>query len=87
MNRTKAIKAKCLECAGDTYREVLLCVLFDCPLWEFRTGQDARSGGYQRRMLKLKEDYGEELEMLRKAGYDVDQFWRFPAARTKRREG
>lgn len=41
VSRGKAIKAYCRECAGGSYLEVLVCHLFDCPLWPYRTGYSA----------------------------------------------
>ena len=35
----KAIRAKCLDCAGGSYQEVRLCCVFDCPLWPHRSGR------------------------------------------------
>ena len=34
----KAIRAKCLDCAG-TLTEVRKCVCTDCPLWPLRMGK------------------------------------------------
>jgi hypothetical protein len=69
MNRTKAIKVHCLECAGDSAKEVTLCAITDCPLWQFRTGSLPRSTVYKKRMAKAKKrwpnDY-KEMEVLMK---------------------
>lgn len=35
----KAMRLKCLECSGDSWREVQLCQVFDCPLWSYRLGR------------------------------------------------
>lgn len=37
---TRAIRQKCLECAGDQQSEVRLCHMDDCPLWPFRMGKN-----------------------------------------------
>jgi hypothetical protein len=34
-----AIRAKCLDCSGDSWHEVKLCQVVDCPLWDYRIGQ------------------------------------------------
>lgn len=34
-----AIKAKCLDCCCDQKKEVKLCPIDTCPLWEFRPFQ------------------------------------------------
>lgn len=36
----KAIRAKCLECSGDSVNEVKLCVIPDCPLYPYRLGHN-----------------------------------------------
>ena len=36
---SKSIRLKCLDCAGDSWREVQLCQVFDCPLWLCRFGK------------------------------------------------
>jgi hypothetical protein len=33
----RAIKLKCLECSGNA-KEVKLCTMSDCPLFEYRLG-------------------------------------------------
>ena len=35
----KAIRAYCLECSGDSFRNVKLCVMSDCPLYPYRMGR------------------------------------------------
>ncbi len=35
---TKAIRAKCLDCAGGSSVEVGRCQIVDCSLWPFRMG-------------------------------------------------
>ena len=41
LNRSplKAIRQKCLECLGDSPKEVRLCQIFNCPLWFLRMGK------------------------------------------------
>ena len=34
----KAIRAKCMSCSGDSFKEVRECHLVSCPLWPFRSG-------------------------------------------------
>ncbi len=34
----KAIRAKCLECSNDQMKEVRLCPIKKCALYEYRTG-------------------------------------------------
>ncbi len=34
----QAIRTKCVDCSGGSYREVTLCPVVDCPLWAWRLG-------------------------------------------------
>ncbi len=36
---SKSIRKKCLACSGDSWREVQLCQVFECPLWLCRFGK------------------------------------------------
>ncbi len=36
----KAIRAKCVDCAGGSETEVRKCVAYDCPLWPYRMGRN-----------------------------------------------
>lgn len=38
-NPLRLIRAKCMDCSGRLFREVRLCVVFDCPLWFCRMGK------------------------------------------------
>ena len=42
LSRTKAIKAKCLECQCGQNAEVERCQMTDCALWPYRIGTIAR---------------------------------------------
>lgn len=76
MTKTKAIKLHCYDCAGESSKEVTLCVAFECPLWPFRTGESPAA--YRRRMLKARENYAEDLERLSKEdGVETSRFWQF----------
>ena len=35
----KAIRAKCLDCSGDSWAEVEQCVIPECPLYPYRFGK------------------------------------------------
>lgn len=37
--RSKAIRAKCLECQAGQCAEVARCQIVDCPLWPWRMGR------------------------------------------------
>ena len=36
----KAIRNRCLWCCGDSKKEVSLCTVTRCPLWEYRNGKN-----------------------------------------------
>lgn len=36
----KAIRLNCLQCSGNSSKEVKLCVMSDCPLYPFRFGKN-----------------------------------------------
>jgi hypothetical protein len=41
----KAIRQHCIECSGDSTKEVKICELADCPLYPYRMGHNpARKG-------------------------------------------
>jgi hypothetical protein len=85
MNRTKAIKINCLDCAGETAKEVLLCPVFDCPLWNFRLGPDSGTAAYRRRMEVALTNYAEDVAEMRREGLDVARF--APNAQQKPQSG
>ena len=37
-SRTAAIQAFCLSCMGGSRNDVVACISFSCPLWQFRPG-------------------------------------------------
>lgn len=39
LNRRKAIRERCLNCAGWCHKEIVNCTFLDCPLYPFRSGQ------------------------------------------------
>lgn len=41
----KAIRAKCLDCSGDSANEVKLCPITWCPLYPFRDGHNPNRKG------------------------------------------
>lgn len=42
LTRSRAIRDRCRECAGDSYRDVTECDVTACPLWRFRLGREVR---------------------------------------------
>lgn len=67
MTRGKAIKIKCSDCAGSP-KEVTLCHLCSCPLWQYRFGNSIISGPFKKRMNGAKKqfpvDFAEMLPLL-----------------------
>jgi len=74
MNRRQAIYLKCLDCCGDNWREVLICQVFDCPLWPFRTGDNIGSTRYKKRIRALFTRKTEDITELQKQGLDMPFF-------------
>ena len=42
--RSRAIRAKCLDCCGGDKVTVRCCACVDCPLWHFRCGRRPTGG-------------------------------------------
>ncbi|NLL92287.1 MAG: hypothetical protein GX222_07765 [Ruminococcaceae bacterium] len=40
LTRSKAIRAKCLDCCCGSAKEVRLCSIKSCALWRFRMGRE-----------------------------------------------
>ena len=59
MTKTAAIKKHCSDCAGESYLDVVFCVVVDCPLWPFRLGIRAGTGTYDKRMDNSIESHRE----------------------------
>lgn len=65
MNRSQAIKKKCLECGGGVKKEVTLCHIVTCSLWPFRFGYLNTTKRYNKRMESARKKYPNEYrEML-----------------------
>ena len=45
MTPLKAIRLKCLECSADTIKEVRLCPVHDCELYQYRMGHNPKRKG------------------------------------------
>lgn len=66
MGKAKAIRLKCLDCSGDSPKEVTLCHLVSCPLWPYRFGYSTNDKRYQKRMETAKRNYPDEyLEVMK----------------------
>ena len=82
MTKTKAIKLHCYDCAGETSKEVTLCVAFECPLWPFRTGESPAT--YRRRMETAKRNYAQDFAEMAADGIETGRFWQFSIKKTMR---
>lgn len=62
-NPVKAIRYKCLDCCGDSPKEVKECAITDCPCWDFRLGNNPN-----RKKRELTDEQREALkERMNKA--------------------
>jgi len=75
LTQLKSIRKKCLECCGDSPKEVCLCHIFDCYLWFYRFGCTPESEIFKRRTERIKKDFQNELKDLE--GMDVDTSYFF----------
>jgi hypothetical protein len=73
-NKLKCIREYCRDCAGESTREVDLCHLFDCPLWEYRTGNHVSSPTYKKRMAGSIARSSDEVRELEQMGINVALF-------------
>ena len=74
MTKGKAIKLFCRDCAGGTAKEVTLCGIADCPLWEHRLGCSPRTRQYQTRVAGALRAHPGLVKELREAGVDMAVF-------------
>lgn len=75
MNRTKAIAKYCLECSGDSPKQVTLCHIVDCPLWPYRTGSNIKTKQYKLRMKKAIERYPSEVKEICELSPEIAEFF------------
>jgi len=74
MIRSRAIAKYCLECSGGSPKEVSLCHITDCPLWEWRTGSAKKSKTYRKRIQKALKRYPGEVKELETLGISTDSW-------------
>lgn len=68
MNKSKAIRLYCMDCAGESTKEVTLCHITDCPLWPFRMGNKPTTLAYKKRMENARRQYPEDYAEVEKLG-------------------
>lgn len=67
LNKTKAIRAKCLDCCCYQANEVKLCPCKDCPLWCYRLGYEVDEEGNRVKHREMTEEQKEaNAERMRK---------------------
>ena len=64
MNKSRAIKLNCSECSGNSPKEVSICSIFDCPLWQYRFGYPMKDKRFEKRMTAVKKNYPEEYQEM-----------------------
>ena len=68
LNRRKAIRERCLNCAGWFPKEVANCTFIDCPLYPFRSGQGKQNAKARAKAIRsyclwcMNGQYGEVSE-------------------------
>lgn len=76
MTKQRAIYLKCLDCAAGDRQEVLFCVIFDCPLGEYRCGRHLSSGRYRAQIERAFKNFPRIAAELRREGLDMADFLR-----------
>ena len=74
LTKQKAIAKYCKECSGGSAKEVTLCSILDCPLWEYRCGYHVSSNGYKPRITRAFNKYKTEVAELKHMGLKMDDF-------------
>lgn len=77
LNRRKAIRERCLNCSGWSYKEVASCEFADCELFPFRSGkgrQDAKDRSKAIRAYCLWCMAGQRAEIKKCVSYDCPLF-------------
>ncbi len=73
MTKSQAIRLKCLECSGDSHKEVTLCHIVDCHPWPFRFGYSMRDKRFKKRILSAKKNYPAEFKEMRRLVLDYSK--------------
>jgi hypothetical protein len=62
MTKSKAIQLHCLTCSGESPKEVTLCVIPACTLWEFRFGYSMNDKRYAARIQRAARGWPKEYQ-------------------------
>jgi len=74
LTKQKAIARYCKDCSGDSSKEVTLCILFDCPLWEYRCGYHVSSNSYNPRIENAFRRYELDVKELKAISISIGNF-------------
>jgi len=85
LNKSKAIKLKCLDCSGGSPKEVTLCSIFDCPLWPYRTGNSLQSKICRKRIEAAFRNFPDDIKALQNQDVDIG-FLRRYSSKSQHRE-
>ena len=55
-------------------KRFLLCQVFDCALWEWRTGNHVTSNVYQARIQNAFQRYKKDFDAMKSEGIDLKRF-------------
>jgi hypothetical protein len=72
-NPKSAIRAKCIECSGGSYKEVQECRVTQCALYPFRTGENPFHKLTKERLARQHGETVETTEDTDDAGEDDDE--------------
>jgi len=73
LNKSQAVKCYCLECSGDSPKEVTLCHIVDCSLWPFRFGYSVKDKRYEKRIEAARRNYPEEYKDMLKLRSEIQR--------------
>lgn len=51
----KAIRQKCKECTGGSLKDIRNCLIADCPLFQFRMGNNPKRAGIGNLKVHLRK--------------------------------
>ena len=62
MNKSRIVWFKCLDCSGDSPKNVTLCSIVDCSLWPYRFGYSVKDKRFVGRMQTVARNYPREYQ-------------------------
>ena len=74
LTRQRAIAKYCRECSGDSPKDVTLCSILSCPLWEYRCGCHTSSKSYKARIRSAFKNFESEVAELHSLGFNIGNF-------------